>query len=243
MELINTYISLVIKKKSSIPFSSLECISTEDQVQLKFAISPSDCSYEFLEKYDIIISIKKEYFEKYSDSFNFKNKKRKLTYNIESEIIKIINCNQNGIQRKIFIESIILSIISELHFDVKSLHKNKIIAGFQGNLNIDKIEHAREFILENINKNVTIPVIALEVGTNQSYLKKGFKQICQLTIFEFIQNTKMDLAKKLIKETDQTLTSIGISIGYSSLSSFSQSYKKYFGKSPSAEQRLKFPNN
>lgn len=52
----------------------------------------------------------------------------------------------------------------------------------------------------------------------------------------------MQMAKNLLKETDQTITIIASTVGYSSLSSFSQSYKKHFGITPSEEIKKKFSN-
>ena len=70
------------------------------------------------------------------------------------------------------------------------------------------------------------------MGTNQCYLKKGFKEVFNQTIFEFIQENRMIKAKYLLESNPENITSVAFNVGYASLSSFSQAYKNYFGISP-----------
>ncbi|MCX8480841.1 MAG: AraC family transcriptional regulator, partial [Sediminibacterium sp.] len=100
-----------------------------------------------------------------------------------------------------------------------------------------KIQKAKEYILKNLDQNITIPQIAQYVGTNQCYLKKGFKEVFNQTIFEFLQENRMEKAKHLLVNSNKSVLDICYTVGYSSLSSFSQSYKNYFGISPSLEQK------
>lgn len=98
---------------------------------------------------------------------------------------------------------------------------------------IHKILRARQFIEENFQIPITIPLIAKHVGTNQCYLKRGFKEMYQLTIFQFIQQLRMNAAHDLLMNTNLSIQDIAIQIGYSSTSSFSVAFKQHFGQSPS----------
>lgn len=103
---------------------------------------------------------------------------------------------------------------------------------------INKIIRAHRFIKENFQNQITIPLIARHVGTNQCYLKRGFKEIYQLTIFQFIQHLRMNAAHDLLMNTELTIQDIAIQIGYSSTSSFSVAYKQHFGQSPSLHAEI-----
>ncbi|MDZ7897534.1 MAG: AraC family transcriptional regulator [Arcicella sp.] len=81
------------------------------------------------------------------------------------------------------------------------------------------------------------------MGTNQCYLKKGFKEVFEQTIFEFIRENRMIKARHLLQSTNPNITEIAYNVGYSSLSSFSQSYKNYFGISPTEQIKQAIPNN
>ena len=97
---------------------------------------------------------------------------------------------------------------------------------------------AKNYIIENIANNITIPIIANAVGTNQCYLKNGFKEIFNQTIFEFLQENRMIKAKYLLENTSQNITEIAFGVGYASLSSFSQAYKNYFGITPLEQSKV-----
>jgi AraC-like DNA-binding protein len=49
-------------------------------------------------------------------------------------------------------------------------------------------------------------------------------------------------AKHLLQIANPNITEIAYSVGYSSLSSFSQSYKNYFGISPTDQIKQVIPN-
>jgi AraC-like DNA-binding protein len=100
-------------------------------------------------------------------------------------------------------------------------------------LNRDYLEQAFSIIQQRYNEKLTIPEIAKEIGTNQCYLKKGFKLQYSETIFSLITRLRMIRAEDLIKkELSMKLADIAEMVGYSSLSSFSTAFKHYYGYSP-----------
>ena len=50
-------------------------------------------------------------------------------------------------------------------------------------------------------------------------------------------------ARHLLQNHNPNITEIAHDVGYSSLSSFSQAYKNYFGISPTEQLKQVFPNN
>lgn len=106
----------------------------------------------------------------------------------------------------------------------------------------EKMQLAKNYIIDNLSTNLTIPIIASAVGTNQCYLKKGFKEVFNQTIFEFIRENRMIKAKYLLENTSQNITEIAFAVGYASLSSFSQAYKNYFGITPLEQSKAIIPN-
>jgi AraC-like DNA-binding protein len=65
-----------------------------------------------------------------------------------------------------------------------------------------------------LDENITIPILSNLVGTNQCYLKKGFKEVTGKTIFEFIQENRMEKAKYLLQNSDKTIGEIALLTGY-----------------------------
>ena len=97
---------------------------------------------------------------------------------------------------------------------------------------VEKIYRAREILLENIGTPVTIKELSRRIATNECYLKKGFKEIFGVTIFEFYQQQRMDYAKYLLYQKKLNVTDVADLLGYSSISHFSIAFKKYTGIKP-----------
>ncbi len=97
----------------------------------------------------------------------------------------------------------------------------------------NKIERAKEFILQNLAQPPTIPVLALQVNLNQCYLKKGFKEMYGLTIFEFVQAQRMKKAEMLLGTKAYSITQIADMVGYSNVSNFSNAFRRQMGVYPS----------
>ncbi|GAA4517470.1 AraC family transcriptional regulator [Sphingobacterium thermophilum] len=245
MELISEYIYLNISQKADLDSSF--CVTTQDQsyILLTFGLSTNDCLFDLTDNnYEFQIRISKTYFEKYNETLDINVEKQTICCNTQAKLLEIINCKLTGIHRKIFLESNILYLLYQSQ-------KNNLIfqlgcdscAILNKPIEVEKINLAKKYILDNLSNNLTIPIIASNVGTNQCYLKKGFKEIFNQTIFEFIQENRMIKAKHLLQNPNPNITEIAFSVGYSSLSSFSQAYKNYFGISPLEQTKAVFPNN
>lgn len=70
------------------------------------------------------------------------------------------------------------------------------------------------------------------VGMSRSHLYRLFKGRTGKTLNEYLDEVRIEMAKKLIKETTLNNTEIGYSIGFQSLSKFYATFRKYAGSSP-----------
>ena len=96
----------------------------------------------------------------------------------------------------------------------------------------EKINKARQILLDQIGEPITIKTLSRKVGMNECYLKKGFREMFGTTIFEFYQSQRMEHAKYLLYEKGLTVTEVSIMLGYSSISHFSTAFKKHTGLKP-----------
>jgi AraC-like DNA-binding protein len=95
------------------------------------------------------------------------------------------------------------------------------------------IANARNVLDKEIQWNYTIPQLALKVKINEKKLKFGFKLLYGKTIHEFVSKEKLDRAIGLMKEKELPIAEIAIRSGYSSVSYFSQAFRRAFGLTPS----------
>lgn len=97
---------------------------------------------------------------------------------------------------------------------------------------LQKIQQAKEILLENLGTPLTIKELSRRVAINECYLKKGFKEVFGTTIFDFYQQQRMDHAKYLLYQKGMNVTDVAAILGYSSISHFSTAFKKQTGIKP-----------
>ncbi len=92
---------------------------------------------------------------------------------------------------------------------------------------------AKKYIEDNfMNSSLSVSDISEDLCVNQTYLRKMFKSEFDMTLSEYITQFRMQEAKKLITTTNEKLTVVAQSVGYSDVSYFSNVFKKYYGTSP-----------
>ena len=239
MECINHSIYIDLNIENNYPTTTCTASFVDNKISIHYCLSDNDCVFEFSKKFNSIrLLIDKEYFEKYQMPFEIKGAIQNVCCNTQSKLFDLVSCTFNGISRKIYIESIVLYLVYQLQ-------KNDLIFQLNcGNCSfidrpdeLDKVHKAKEFIINNLDSNITIPKLANKVGTNECYLKKGFKEVHGKTIYEFVIENRMEKAKSLLTHSELSIADIGITVGYSNLSSFSQAFKNYFGLTPSQIQK------
>ena len=97
----------------------------------------------------------------------------------------------------------------------------------------NKILKAKNILLDNIQTPPTIPQLASQVGVNQCYLKKGFKDLFDTTIFSFVQEQRILKAKQLLTTTQEPISNIAELLGYANPSNFTNAFKNFTGVLPS----------
>ncbi|MEY4703083.1 MAG: hypothetical protein RIR96_980 [Bacteroidota bacterium] len=239
MECVNEFIHLEIKKNPDIQASISITTQDESYVYMSYEINEKDCLFDLSRlNYEFQIRVSKTYLEKYNEPFEIIVEKQAICCDIQSKLIDVLNCNLTGIQRKLYLESIILYFLYQTQKSNALFQLNCNTCSFLNNpIEVEKIQKAKHFILDNLDGKLNIQIIAAHVGTNQCYLKKGFKEVFNQTIFECIQESRMVKAKYHLQNTNDNISEIAQLVGYSSLSSFSQAYKNYFGISPTEQSK------
>ena len=96
----------------------------------------------------------------------------------------------------------------------------------------EKMLQAKDLLHQHIGNPITIKELSRKVGTNECYLKKGFKEMFGTTIFDYYQRKRMEHATFLLNEKGLSVTEVSMLLGYSSISHFSTAFKKHTGIKP-----------
>ena len=90
-------------------------------------------------------------------------------------------------------------------------------------------------IISSIQTNymdITLESLAEEFHLSKPYLSKYIKDKSGMTFQEVVRNERMKRAKNLLKETDQTVENVALSVGYENVEHFNRLFKKFSGMTP-----------
>jgi AraC-like DNA-binding protein len=146
----------------------------------------------------------------------------------------LLNHNYTGSMQNIFVNAQIQML---LLYSMECMVSEKEGSGFQCKFlatedGQEKILNARQILLKHIGDPLTIRELSRKVAINECYLKKGFKEMFGMTIFEFYQSQRMEHARYLLYEKGLNVTDVSVLLGYSSISHFSTAFKKHTGLKP-----------
>lgn len=152
----------------------------------------------------------------------------KVNARIFNTIQEIKNCSFEGLTKKIYLESKSYELMAFVHESAECPEQN----GELESSDVEKIKHAARLIRENLDQPFTIIALARKVGINQTKLKKGFKTVLNHTVFGYLQQIRMDRAKRYLLDTNLPIQEISSLSGYHNASNFSIAFKQTFGYSP-----------
>lgn len=154
---------------------------------------------------------------------------RPNSFKIQSVIDEIINCNYADGLKELFL----LSKSIELLVLQADLYNQKNDGLFiKSNVDKQKLFEAKEYLIGHINTPPTIVELSKLIHLNEFKLKKGFKELFGTTVFGYIHQTRMSLAKRLLLDTQKSAKEIAYEVGYSSPQHFSKAFKKEFDTTP-----------
>ena len=99
---------------------------------------------------------------------------------------------------------------------------------------IRKIRYACEILKEEMANPPEKLALARRVGLNYNQLIQGFKEVLGLAPFEYLRTIRLEKARNLIASHECNVTEAAFSVGYSSLSHFTKSFREAFGVNPKA---------
>lgn len=97
---------------------------------------------------------------------------------------------------------------------------------------VNQMHRAKDILIAQMKEPPTLKTLAMEVGTNEFVLKKHFKMIFGKSVFAYLLDYKMELAKNLLSNPNIKIADIAEQIGYKHPTHFSAAFKKHEGYLP-----------
>lgn len=183
----------------------------------------------------LVFKVEKDFLNDIENGFTARFEqinRTKLCCNMQVHLHEILKSKNTGARQKIFIESKFLQLLLCIEDEARDSNEDcsncKFLSRPEERV---KIENALVILNNSIGESVTIPSLSRQIGMNECYLKKGFKELYGKTIFMHLQELRMQRAKVLL-QAERSVTEVASEVGYASISSFSSAFKKSVGVLP-----------
>lgn len=92
--------------------------------------------------------------------------------------------------------------------------------------------------MEHYSESLTLGGIAEALHISQYHLHHIFKRMTGLTPTQYLLQTRLTEAKRLLEETNLNVIEVALSVGFVSVAHFSTVFRKRLGQSPSMHRSL-----
>ena len=118
-------------------------------------------------------------------------------------------------------------------FSGKQTHDDKL-ADIKLESYDDKLmSRVMKVINENIsNPDITVEMLASEVGMSRVHLHRKLKELTNQAPSEFIRNTRLRMAAKMLVESRLSVSDVALALGFKSANNFATAFKSMYGVSP-----------
>lgn len=95
------------------------------------------------------------------------------------------------------------------------------------------IQSLTQYVLDNLqDENLNTDTMAAHMNIGRTQLYNKLKKLLNLSVTEFVNKIKIDVAKHKISETDMTFSEISWELGFNNPSYFSKTFKRFAGMTP-----------
>lgn len=140
-----------------------------------------------------------------------------------------------GPLRHIFLESNTLSLIVET---AQLLEKEHLLVDKLGRRHYEQVMHAREILDASLADPPKTLDLAAQVGVNVTTLRINFRAAFGTTIFGYVRDRRLQMARLLILEHGLKVSEAGYRVGFSNAAAFTAAYRRHFGHPPTREPEM-----
>lgn len=97
---------------------------------------------------------------------------------------------------------------------------------------VAKLRQVKLIMQDTMLNPPSLKDLAKQVGLNEYQLKVGFKNIYGKSVFQYLTNYKMQIARELLDQQNLRVNEVSDKVGYSNPSHFIVAFKRQFGVTP-----------
>jgi len=158
----------------------------------------------------------------------------KITPTMQLTLQQLLNCPYQGVTKRMYLESKTLELLAMQFAKWGEAEQQLTLkAPLQGD-DIERVYYAKEILIRRWENPPSLLELAKQVGLNDYKLKQGFRQVFGTTVFGYLQQYRMELAKQFLADEGLSIGGVAQRVGYASQSRFCHAFKRQFGITPGA---------
>ncbi|WOK08985.1 AraC family transcriptional regulator [Imperialibacter roseus] len=143
----------------------------------------------------------------------------------------------HSLKADMVVRSILDSLISENQNALQISEKLKVVKTVTKIALYKRLAIAREWMESNHQQGVDLQQAADVAMLGKQHFLRLFKRAYQITPHHFLTKTRLDMAEKLLIETDLAVSEICRAVGFDSIPSFTSLFKRTYGEAPGRYRR------
>lgn len=143
---------------------------------------------------------------------------------------------ENNKAKDVFADLVLKELIIRL---MQTKARTILLENFQQNINTNRLSYAVKYIHENLYKTLTVKELSGKACMSEPNFYKCFKQQFGISPVEYINQKRIELAKKLLQTIETNIADICFSCGFNNHNHFIKTFKKYTQTTP-AHYRKQF---
>lgn len=120
---------------------------------------------------------------------------------------------------------------------VRSVPSSFAVSQYFSTEQVQKVKCVREDLTTFLSKNITLKELAVRYEISLTGLKSCFKAVYGSTVFAYRREYRMQVAAKMLKDTNYTIAEIAGQVGYENPGKFSSAFKQIMGITPKEYRR------
>lgn len=186
-----------------------------------------------IKKFHSLFSLEADYISFLSDDNKDKKyyKDGHITPSMAIVLNQMVNYNLNQSIKNLYFKGKAYELLS-LYFNRSEDANIEQCPFLVDETNVIKIRKAKDIIIARMTEPPSLQELADEIGLTLKKLKEGFKQIYGDSVYSFLFDYKMEVARKLLESNAHNVNEVGLKVGYSTASHFIAAFKKKYGATP-----------
>jgi AraC family transcriptional regulator len=130
--------------------------------------------------------------------------------------------------------AVALSAHSIEHYSVKEFSAPNYLGGLPRH----KLREAKEYIIDRLDKDISLESIANRIGMSRYHFSRMFKQSTGLTPYQYLIECRLKKTKELLVNTDLSIADIADITGFSTHSHLTKTFRQHLSVTPKKYRQM-----